>query len=163
MTAGESVSFGCYPEAEGFTDDEAFAVFCSNRTGAFQLYRADVETGELGQLSEVEDFEPESFAMAPNGHEAMFVAGWRVHAIDVETGEERVMIDTEGKIPSPPSGATVALSASGDRMTFIKGPSTVDPILYLAELEGGEVRELHRWPITRYEGDGIPAEIQLNR
>lgn len=144
MTAGSATDVSCYPEAEAFTDDERFLVFISNRTGTFQLYRADVASGELAQLSDVEGFNAESFAMAPNGQEALFTAGWHVHAIDVDRGEERRVIDFEEKVPAPPAGGTVALSSSGNRMVFVGRPSNVAPILFMANLETGDVQELYR-------------------
>ena len=55
---------GCYQEAEAFTDDERYVIFSSDRTSSFQLYRAELDSGELARLSDVAEFNPISFAMA---------------------------------------------------------------------------------------------------
>ncbi len=86
MTGGEAVSHSCYQDVEAFTDDERFVVFSSNRSGTFQLFRAELDGGELAQLSDVQDYGSISFGMARNGCEAFYTAGWRIYGVDVATG-----------------------------------------------------------------------------
>jgi hypothetical protein len=56
MTQGDAVNCSCYQEVEAFTVDEQYVIFSCNRTGDFQLYRANLETGGLGQLSDVDEY-----------------------------------------------------------------------------------------------------------
>ena len=145
MTYGDAVNCSCYQEVEAFTADEQYVIFSSNRTGNFQLYRAHLESGELGQLSEVEDYRPISFGMARNGREALYTAGWRVYAVDVATGQDRVVIDFEGKIPSPPSGAPVALSGNDDRVVVAYESGKDKTILAFGFVATGEFHEIYEW------------------
>ncbi len=145
MTAGDPKSVSCYQEVEAFTDDERYVVFSSDRTGAFQLYRADLDSGELAQLSDVDEFRSISFGMSRNGFEAIYTAGWRVYAVNVETGEDRVLLDVEGKIPSQPSGAPVALSGSGDRVVVAYSPEEGKAVLAIGMLESGDFDDVCTW------------------
>ena len=145
MTQGEAVSHSCYQEVEAFTEDERYLVFSSNRTGSFQLYRAELAGGELAQLSDVPEYRSVSFGMAKNGREALYTAGWRVYAVDVATGEDRVVVDLEGKIPSKPSGAPIALSGDGDRCVVAYALSEEATALTVVMVETGEYQEVIRW------------------
>ena len=145
MTHGEPKSVSCYQEVEAFTDDERYVVFSSDRSGAFQLYRAELDSGEIGQLSDVKDFKSISFGMARNGIDVVFTAGWRVYAVNVETGEDRVLLDFEGKTPSQPSGAPVALSGSGDRVVVATSLNETRTVLSIGMLETGEFHDVCVW------------------
>ncbi len=145
MTRGDAVSHSCYQEVEGFTEDEAYVLFSSNRTGSFQLYRACVQTGELAQLSDEEDYRNLSFGMARNSREAIFVAGWRMLAVDVATGETRLLADLEGKVPTQPSGAPVALSGTGDRCVVACPGGEEHATLAIVMFESGECHEVIQW------------------
>ena len=145
MTDGKSKSVSCYQEVEAFTDDERYVVFSSDRTGAFQLYRCELESGEIAQLSDVDAFKSISFGMSRNGLEVVYTAGWRVFAVNVETGKDRVLLDFEGKMPSQPSGAPVALSGSGDRVVVAYSPNGSSTVLAIGMLETGEFSDVCTW------------------
>jgi hypothetical protein len=161
MTQGEAVNCSCYQEVEAFTGDEQYVIFSSNRTGDFQLYRADLRGGELGQLSDVADYRPISFGMARNGREALYTAGWRVYAVDVATGEDRVVIDFEGKIPSPPSGAPVALSGNDDRVVVAYASAPQKTMLAFGFVETGEFREVYEWDGNLSHAQICPGDSNL--
>ena len=144
MTRGDAKSVSCYQEVEAFTDDERYVVFSSDRTGDFQLYRAELESGDIAQLSDVPGVRSISFGMAKNGQEVLYTAGWRVFAVDVATGEDRLVVDFEGKIPSKPSGAPVALSGDGDRTVVAYGDGE-ETSLTIVMVETGEHFEAVRW------------------
>ena len=145
MTDNESVNHSCYQEVEAFTDDEAYVLFSSNRTGSFQLYRACVESGELAQLSNEPDYRNLSFGTSRNGREAIYIAGWGILAVDVGTGETRLLANLEGKVPDQPSGAPIALSGTGDRCV-LRCPRADDlSLLVIVMLESGDCHEvIHR-------------------
>jgi len=145
MTQGDAVDCSCYQEVEAFTADEQYVIFSSNRIGNFQLYRANLETGELGQLSDVDEYRPISFGMSRNGCEALYTAGWRVCAVDVHTGEDCVVIDFEGKTPSQPSGSPVALSGDGDRVVVAYDTGKETTMLAFGFIESGEFKEIYEW------------------
>ena len=161
MTKGLPKSVSCYQEVEAFTGDEKYVIFSSDRTGAFQLYRAELESGELAQLSDVPEFRAISFGIARNGREALYTAGWRVYAVDVHTGEDRVVIDFEGKIPSKPSGAPVALSGTGDRVVVAYDSGRETTMLAFGFVETGEFHEIHEWPGKLSHAQICPGDANL--
>ncbi len=145
MTCGASKSVSCYQEVEAFSDDDRYVIFSSDRTGTYQLYRAELERGDIAQLSDVPDFEVISFGMARNGHDAVYTAGWRVYVVDVYTGKSRVLIDFEGKLPAKPVGAPVALSGTGEHIVVSSGSRKGYTTLALVALSTGACREVFEW------------------
>ena len=73
-----------YSEVEAFTEDERYVLFSSDRSGTWLLYRTEVESGELAQLTNVECFNTISFTVARDGTSALFTAGRRVYCVEVE-------------------------------------------------------------------------------
>jgi len=161
MTQGDAVNCSCYQEVEAFTADEQYVIFSSNRTGKFQLYRANLESGDLGQLSDVDEYRNISFGLARNGREALYTAGWRVYAVDVHTGEDRVVIDFEGKIPSQPSGAPVALSGDGDRVVVAYASGEEKTMLAFGFIETGKVKEVYEWDGKLSHAQICPGDANL--
>lgn len=161
MTQGDAVNCSCYQEVEAFTSDEQYVLFSSNRTGKFQFYRANVESGELGQLSDVDEYRNISFGMAHNGREALYTAGWCVYAVDVHTGEDRVVIDFEGKIPSTPSGAPVALSGDGDRVVVSYDTGKETTMLAFGFVDSGEFKEIYEWQGKLTHAQICPGDANL--
>ena len=161
MTKGEPKSVSCYQEVEAFTADEKYVIFSSNRTGNFQLYRAELESGDLAQLSDVSDFRSISFGIARNGREVIYTAGWRVFAVDVHTGQDRMVIDFEGKTPSPPSGAPVALSGNGDRVVVAYDTGKDTTMLAFGLVETGEFHEIFEWQGKLSHAQICPGDSNL--
>lgn len=161
MTHGGTVNCSCYSEAEAFTADEKYVIFSSNRTGNFQLYRANLETGELGQLSDVDEYRNISFGMAHNGREALYTAGWCIYAVDVHTGEDRVVVDLEGNIPCQPSGAPVALSGDDDRVLVSYASRPGKTMLAFGFVETGELKEVYEWSGSLSHPQICPGDANL--
>ena len=104
----------CYQEVEGFTADGKYLLFTSDRTGCFQLYRAELFSGEIARLTDVLDLSAFSFAIGPDARTAFFFAGCRVCSVDVETGEQTVVMDFEGEILGTIPDAPPSFSGNGD-------------------------------------------------
>ncbi len=145
MTQGNGENLGCYMTVEAITRDERYAVFSSNRTGSFQLYRVELESGELAQLSDVPQYNGHSLGMAPNGREAYYVAGSRIYATDVAAGDTRLVVDFEGKIPGPLAAFPFAMSRDGDQCLaqYYSEPDSAH--LVMALVKTGEFHAVLRW------------------
>ena len=130
----------CYPEVEAFTADERFVIFSSDRTGAWQLYRAELESGELAQLTDVAGFNAISFTIGRDGRTALFTAGRRVYGVDVETGEETLMADLNGVVPDALRDSPVAQSGSGARLAFFYRVEQGVRAIIVVFLDSGERR-----------------------
>ncbi len=117
ITDGPRPSHFCYQTVQGFTADERFMVFASDRDEkGWQLWRADLETGELARLTDQEELRHGSYGMHPNGRQVCVSSGWRYLAVEVGTGRTRVLADLEGELPGPPGGAELPISADGTRL-----------------------------------------------
>ena len=146
MTVGKAPSLTCYMEAEGLTEDERYLVFASNRTGRFEVYRAEAESGEIAQLSNIASLRGESpVAMARNGREAIYTDGWRIFATDVASGETRIVADPEKKIPNPMPEVPRSFSGNGDRCVFTYEREEGKNSLGVVFMETGEFHEAFRW------------------
>ncbi|MEE8593715.1 MAG: twin-arginine translocation signal domain-containing protein [Candidatus Bipolaricaulota bacterium] len=145
MTRGKAPSLTCYMEAEALTEDERYTVFCSNRTGRFEVYRADVDSGEIAQLSDIPGLRGESpVAMERNGREAIYTDGWRIFATDVATGETRMVADLEKTIPNPIPEVPRSFSGSGDRCVITYEREDGNNSLGIVFMKTGEFHEVFR-------------------
>jgi len=124
LTAGEGENWGAYASLTPFSADERYYVFNSNRTGRWEIYRVEIASGEITQLSDREDVRRETLNVAPPGREVFYTAGNRIWAVDIATGEERCAVDAttiaEGQVHSyltfSPDGSKVLMmyrTASG--------------------------------------------------
>lgn len=146
MTSGEAPSLTSYMEAEGLTEDERYAVFASNRTGRFEVYRVEVDSGEIAQLSDIPGLRGESpVAMARNGRDVIYIDGWRLFATDVATGDTRIVADLEGKIPNPMPEVTRSFSGTGDRCVITYEREDGKNSLGIVFMKTGEFHEVFRW------------------
>ena len=145
MTSGESPSATCYMEAEAFTEDERYIVFCSNRTGRLEVYRAEVDSGEIAQLSNIPGIRGGSpVAMDRNGRDVIYTDGWRIFATNVATGETRIVADLEKKFPNPMSQVPRAFSGNGDRCVITYQREDGNNSLGIVFMKTGEFGEVFR-------------------
>lgn len=82
ITSHDSASEACYFEAQAFTADDKYMVFSSKRTGKWQFYRCDLETGVLRQLTSIRDLSLR-YTMHPDGKRILYIDGRALCAIDV--------------------------------------------------------------------------------
>ncbi len=99
ITEGDAISHSCYFEAQPFTDDDRFLVYCSNRSGAWQLYAVELATGLSRQLTEARDLANMSFSIPPGAGEVVYLDGSRLWATGVESGKRRLIIDLAEAVP----------------------------------------------------------------
>lgn len=105
------VSDNLYFHFSNFTADNRYLIFSSNRTGATQFYRAEIETGRITQLT---DF-PANTARAicpdhTNARRVYLIRGAEVIALDILDFTERKV----GVIPKPYIGGFQQPTLSGD-------------------------------------------------
>lgn len=93
LTGGAVQNWGAYASLCPFSADERYFVFDSNRTGRWEIFRADIDSGEITQLSARKDVSRETLNVAPPGREVFYTAGPRVWAVDLRSGEERCAVD----------------------------------------------------------------------
>ena len=132
-----------YMYCKGLSGDERYIIFASDRTGKFELYRLEIESGETVQLTEGRSKDPRrkvEFNVHPDGREVFYPDGKTLFAVDIETTQERLVADCAGKPwetlrdePSfSPDGRKVVCAydhkrgGSGVTMAYVKGSSFED-------------------------------------
>ena len=104
LSQNDATSFAPYMYRRGFSHDERYVIYSSNRTGVWEVFRVEIETGETAQLTQNVGYDIEHVAltMNPSGREAFLIAGTTIRAVDVQTGAERVVLNyahlTGGKL-----------------------------------------------------------------
>ncbi len=146
MTCGSHENVTCYPEVEAFTEDEKYVLFASDREGDFNLYRAELESGEIARLSEAPGFRMLSFCMPAKGKEALYKAGWEIHAVAVETGKDRTVADLRGKLPNPPSPSALSVSRNGEKVLTAFDTGRGSTGLAFVSLNDGGCEKIFEWP-----------------
>ncbi|HOM26010.1 MAG TPA: hypothetical protein PKV21_00695 [bacterium] len=130
-----------YMYFQSFSPDERYIIFSSNRTGKFELYRMEIESDDIIQITE-------NFGKCYNftcfGKEVVFNDGEKIVGIDIETLEKRVIIeknkDWEGIFGGP------AISEKNKKIAcFFKDKNGKIGIVY-TEIENPETKEIYRLP-----------------
>ncbi len=75
ITNHDSASVAGYFERQLFTTDDRYAVIASKRTGTWELFRFDLQSKELIQLSESASVHPFSYTMHPDGMHVCYMNG----------------------------------------------------------------------------------------
>ncbi len=119
MTKGPSSGDNLYFHFSNFTADNRYLIFVSDRTGSSQIFRAEVETGRLVQLTD--DPAIQSRTACPDHTEARrlyYLRGPEVFALDVIDYTARRI----GEIPKPHVGGfqQPTLSADAKWLTLTK-------------------------------------------
>lgn len=92
VTDGEFECVAPYMDVRAWTSDDRYLIFACNRTGTWQPYALEVETGETRQLCNV-DGNFRSIALDPVHSEVYCQDENRVLAVHIETGETRLVVD----------------------------------------------------------------------
>lgn len=116
MTSGAFTSHAPYMYSRAFSHDEKYLVFSSDRSGSFQLYRMDIESGETLQLTDVENYENMGLRVDHSGREVYFVAGSTIRAVEIETGAARLVADFAGLSGGRRIGARFCLTDDDRRV-----------------------------------------------
>ena len=111
LTKGTNAANNLYFHFSNFTADNRHLIFISNRTGSWQLFRAEVETGRLVQLTD--DPQVNASAACPdhtNARRLYHLRGAEVIALDILDFTSRKV----GEIPQPHMGGFQQPTLSGD-------------------------------------------------
>ena len=111
MTREPAVSDNLYYHFSNFTADNRFLIFASKRSDSWQLFRAEVKTGRLVQLTDSPGVGSRSACPDhTNARRLYFLRGPEVFALDVLDFSERKV----GEIPKPHIGGFGQPTLSGD-------------------------------------------------
>jgi len=115
VTDGQGDSIFPYFTQVVFSDDGGILLVSSNRSGKWQVYLLEVESGHLRQLTdEPEGIKPHSSTVLPTKGAAAFLAGQAVKRVDLDGSNLRTLYE-------PPAGFRASIlspSADGSSVTF---------------------------------------------
>jgi len=129
-TAAAANSYPLYYFVPSHTADGRYLVFHSERTGWVQLYRLDLTTGEITQLTDgttrdsgwaiwcephLRGIYNHLSALEPTGGDAFYFQGEQIHATNVYSLEHRLLNEIPSRIPIGQTG----FSPDGKHFAFI--------------------------------------------
>ena len=97
VTSGEGESVSPYMDCVAWSSDDRFLVVNCNRTGSWQPYRLEIDTGEMVQLCQVELGAYRSVALALGNDTAYCADGARVWAVELDTLAVREAVCCAGR------------------------------------------------------------------
>jgi len=119
VTDGEFECVAPYMDKCAWSRDDRWLVFMCNRTGAWQPYRLDIETGEAVQLFASSGAVFRSVAVDPAHGEAYCQDGAALVAVDLETLEPRRAVDFSRFLArGAGKGLAASLSRDGGRVAL---------------------------------------------
>lgn len=143
LTRGSSTADNLYFHFSNFTADDRHLVFVSDRTGSRQLYRADVQTGDIVQLTDAPAVQPSSACPDPTNARRLYcLRGAEVIALDLLDFSERKV----GEIPQPYVGGfqQPTLSHDGRWLALGKQRDDANWEIGLMNTQTGEYRPVLR-------------------
>ncbi len=141
ITDHDSASVAVYFERQAFTSDDRFLVFYSYRTGARQLYRADLTTGEIHQLTKLDRIGTAN--MHPDGRHCLFQAGVSLLRVDVQTAKIDTVIDGRGLFPSNPWWS--ASYSSDGSITVVSCRGQESTKMFHVNISTGKIEPIFTW------------------
>ena len=130
LTDHPSINHPSYFLQSSFLPGDEALFFVSNRTGEWQLFEVTIDSLATRQLTSGSAIHPFSPAFNERRNEIVFTRGSTIHAVSMETGEERLIAD----IPRAQLGEP-SLSADGDYLTAAF-KSKMTQGLVVAKLDG---------------------------
>lgn len=142
ITSHDSGNVAVYFERQAFTADDRYLVFMSKRTGAWQIYRCDLQSGELAQVSP-RPVESSSFTINPDGKSVGYISDNVLYKTDVATLDEKVWFDFHGLLGG---AARFSSSFSADaRYTLVSTRTDSGPAIYRLDLNSGTLEHAITW------------------
>jgi len=134
-----------YMYITSFAPDERFLFYVSDRSGSRQLYRLEIETGETIQLTEATGISGFGANLHPDGRSLLYRDGQVYRAVDLLTGEERIVLDTTKYAWLRKPGEQITFSKSGHFFSLSFEYADGKRAVARAACDGSSVEELYRY------------------
>lgn len=138
-----------YMYLKAFSGDGRYLVFASDRTGAYELYRLEIESGETVQITDALDPETDDksvtrYNVHPNGREVVYRDGNRFLAVCLDTLKPRLIAENTRSDWKPLSRPTL----SGDGSRIICTYQNRDGLRGFAHADynGSPLEDAFHWP-----------------
>lgn len=148
MSSSNGGTWAAHFESQGFSSDDRYVVFSSNRTGSWQLFRADLTNGEVLQLTDLDNVGSSNFTVHPDGREVFFSFDGIFGRVNLYTGE------IFGRKFDVPVHFSIVISNDG-RHTVLSSYNEDRTTLYLVSLPDAEIMAKLYWPSGMTQGSGL--------
>lgn len=141
-----------------------FLIYCSDRSGRFQVNRMDMKSGESRQITEAENLDPHSVALLPNDSGFVFCDG-DVLGVGSFSGRTRTVATVENRngVPSVSDDSQYCSFAAGKKINLASlGPKA--NVITLATLPGDAVLSAirpRRAQVLYVRADGVPGLVNF--
>ncbi len=139
ITSHESGAWATHFNSLSFTPDDRYLIFSSERTGSWQLFRADLGNGEIVQLTNVASLNSSNFTVHPNGKEVFFSFDGKLGRINIFTGE------INSRVFDMPVVFRRVISNDG-LYTLVTGSRYGGTVIYLLSLPEANIEASLNWP-----------------
>jgi Tol biopolymer transport system component len=144
ITNHDSISEAPYFYAPAFTSDDKYIIFRSRRGGKWDIYRSELETGEIVRLT----YDGvEAACIHPDGKSMVYIANWKYYKMDVESLEKQVLVDFTDRLPSEPVFRP-SITSDG-RFTIVMTRSDERYKLFKVNLESKEIQNILNYDLDR--------------
>jgi oligogalacturonide lyase len=134
-----------YMYITSFTPDERYVFYTGNISGTTQLYRLEIATGETMQMTDGKEIHEFHANIHPNGRDLYYRDGVVYHAVDMLTGEDRVVLDTTKYDWLKSVGEQVMFSKSGKHFSLSFRYAEEKNAIARATCDGSSVEEVYRY------------------
>ncbi len=138
MTSSDAGTWHGHFNTQSFSSDDQYLVFSSERMGSWQLYRVDLNNGEIMQLTNVESLSNSTFTVHPNGEEVYFGFDGKLGRANIYTGEVYT------KEFDDPVAFRRLISDDG-RYTVVTSSGDGESTIFLISLPDAEVEAKLHW------------------
>lgn len=134
ITSHDSISEAFYFYANSFTSDDRYAIFRSKRSGRWEVYRYDLLSGEIDQLT---DEGISDACIHPNGKDMCYISGWKYCRMDVHSKIKTEVLEFTGKLHSVPHFRPTF--TNDGRFTLVYTRDGDINCLYRVDITSGEI------------------------
>lgn len=148
ITSHDSGNVAVYFERQAFTADDNYLVFGSKRKGSWQVYRANLKSGEINPISDRKNIGPNTFTIHPNGKSVCYIHNNILYKTDVAELNENVWFDFNGLLGG---GARFSNSFSADaQFTLLTTLTDSGMAIFRLNLNNGDLDHAMTWKDGRF-------------
>jgi Tol biopolymer transport system component len=147
ITSHDSGNVAVYFERQAFTANDKYVVFMSKRSGSWQIYRCDLQNGEIALVSPRKG-QNASFTIHPDGKSVCYIHQNILYKTDVANLKETVWFDFT-KLLGGQSRFSSSFSADA-KYTLLSAPTDSGMAIFRVNLDNGDLEHAMTWENGRF-------------
>lgn len=133
-----------YFESQAFTYDDRYAVFCSDRDSTWKVYSTRLSDGRVEKVSD-RSFSG-AYGIYASGNEVVFMEDGVFYAVNVETHEERILIDVKPFVSESKISTNALFTNNGEYTAIAATNEDKSGSIYRVNVVTGEVLKVYSSP-----------------